>query len=292
MVSISRGAPAKLNLSLEVVGRRADGWHLLDSLVAFTAYGDTLEAAEAEALTLVLDGPFGGTLAVDPAENLVLRAARALAAEAGIAPRAALKLTKTLPIASGIGGGSSDAAAALTVLAELWRLQIGPVDLARIGLGLGADLPVCLAGRSSRLEGIGERITPAPALPPAPIVLVNPRIGLATPQVFRARSGPFSAGAGAAGLVQEPPADAAALAAALAPSRNDLSEAAISIVPAIARILAVLTAAPGALLARMSGSGATCFALFAEDSAARAAAEAIERTHPAWWVVATRLAGT
>jgi 4-diphosphocytidyl-2-C-methyl-D-erythritol kinase len=292
MASISRTAPAKLNLSLEVVGRREDGWHLLDSLVAFTEYGDRLQADEAEALTLALDGPFGALLAVDPSENLVLRAARALAAEAGIAPRAALKLTKNLPIASGIGGGSSDAAAALTALAELWHLAVGPDDLARIGLGLGADLPVCLAGRSSRLQGIGERITPVPALPPAPIVLVNPGIGLATPQVFRARHGPFSTGAGAEGLLQHPSPDAAALAAALAASRNDLTEASISLLPVVAEMLAVLAAASGALLARMSGSGATCFALFPEDGAACAAAAAIERAHPAWWVVATRLAGT
>ncbi|MEI9986135.1 MAG: 4-(cytidine 5'-diphospho)-2-C-methyl-D-erythritol kinase [Aliidongia sp.] len=291
MTGVQRAAPAKLNLTLEVVGRRADGYHLLDSLVAFTEYGDTVEAAAAERLSLVMDGPFGARLAVDPAENLVLRAARLLAAEAGVAPHAALRLTKRLPIASGIGGGSSDAAATLAALAELWRLAPAPEDLARLGLQLGADVPVCLAGRPARLEGIGERIGPAPSLPPAPIVLVNPGIGLATPQVFRARHGEFSAGAGPQGVLATSPADARGLAAALAGYGNDLAAPAIALLPVIAEVLAALQAAPHCLLARMSGSGATCFALFAEDTDAGAAATAIGSAQPGWWAVATRLKG-
>src|ERR1700734_1532015 len=187
MTGVVRAAPAKLNLTLEIVGRRADGFHLLDSLVAFTEYGGTVAAEAADRLTLTMTGRFGAALEIDPAENLVLRAARLLATAGGIMPHAALHLTKRLPIASGIGGGSSDAAATLLALSELWRLTPAPEDLARLALELGADVPVCLAGRTARLEGIGERIGPAPRLPAAPIVLVNPGQGLPTPQVFRAR---------------------------------------------------------------------------------------------------------
>ncbi|MEA2756506.1 MAG: 4-diphosphocytidyl-2-C-methyl-D-erythritol kinase [Aliidongia sp.] len=291
MVDVVRAAAAKLNLTLAVVGRRSDGFHLLDSLVAFTEYGDTIEAGEGEGLTLTMAGPFGATLAVDPVENLVLRAARMLAAEGGIAAHAALRLTKRLPIASGIGGGSSDAAAALLALAALWRLAPAPQDLARLALKLGSDVPVCLAARTARLEGIGERIGASPAVPAAPIVLVNPGVGLPTPHVFRARQGGFSAGAGPQGVLRTHAADAIELAAILLDHGNDLTEAAIGLRPAIGDVLAALDVAPGRLLARMSGSGATCFALFATDAAAQAAAAAIGAAHPGWWAIATRLNG-
>jgi 4-diphosphocytidyl-2-C-methyl-D-erythritol kinase len=287
---IVRAAPAKLNLTLEVVGRRADGYHLLDSLVAFTDYGDTLTARPADdGLDLALDGPFGRILVGDPAENLVLKAARLLAAEAGVAPRARLTLTKRLPVASGIGGGSSDAAATLLALAALWRLDLRDEDLARLALRLGADVPVCLAARTARLEGIGERVTASPAVPAAPIVLVNPGVGLATPKVFQARQGAFSKGAGSAGVLASSPADAATLAAALAPYGNDLTRPAIGLLPVIGDVLARLEAAEQCLAARMSGSGATCFALFPTDAAAAAAAAAITAVEPGWWAVATRL---
>jgi 4-diphosphocytidyl-2-C-methyl-D-erythritol kinase len=291
MSCVVRAAAAKLNLTLAVVGRRADGFHLLDSLVAFTDYGDTIEADEDDSLTLATIGPFGAALAVDPVENLVLRAARLLADEGGVRPRAALRLTKRLPIASGIGGGSSDAAATLQALAALWRLAPTPDDLARLALKLGSDVPVCLAARTARLEGIGEKIGPSPAVPAAPIVLVNPAIGLPTPQVFRSRRGDFSAAAGPQGVLGMRPVDAAELAAMLADHGNDLTEAAIGLVPAIGEVLARLDAAPGRLLARMSGSGATCFALFATDTAANAAASAITQARPGWWAIATRLKG-
>ena len=292
MTTVTREAPAKLNLTLQIVGRRDDGYHLLDSLVAFTSLGDTIAAAPAEDLGLAIDGPFGATLAADPADNLVLRAARTLAAEAGIAAEAALTLTKRLPIASGIGGGSSDAAACLLALAELWRLAPAPEDLARLALTLGADVPVCLAGRTARLEGIGERIGPAPRLPRAPILLVNPGIALPTPQVFRARQGGFSAGAGPRGVLAASPTDARALAQALAGFGNDLTAPAIALLPEIAVVLAALETSPGCLLARMSGSGATCFAVFADDVAAAGAAATMAAAHPGWWVAATRLNGT
>ena len=289
MTDIVRAAPAKLNLTLEVVGRRADGYHLLDSLIAFTDYGDTLAARAADALSLTLDGPFGRVLVGDPAENLVLKAARLLAAEAGVEPRARLTLTKRLPVASGIGGGSSDAAATLLALASLWRIDPGADDLARLALALGADVPVCLAARTARLEGIGERIAPAPSVPAAPIVLVNPGVGLPTPKVFQARRGDFSRGAGTDGVLAYSPADAAALAEALRPYANDLTRPAVELLPVIGQVLERLAAADGCLIARMSGSGATCFALFPTDAAASAAADTIAAAEPRWWAVATRL---
>jgi len=285
----SREAPAKLNLTLEVVGKRDDGYHLLDSLVAFTDYGDTLAVREAETLELVLDGPFGTLLVDDPMENLVLKAARLLAEAAGVPPRAALALTKRLPVASGIGGGSSDAAATLLALAELWQVSPAPADLAALALKLGADVPVCLAQRTARLEGIGERVSAAPAVPPAPIVLVNPGVGLPTPKVFKARRGPFSAGAGPDGVWTQSPVDAAALAAALEPYGNDLTAPAVELLPVIGQVLDRLAAARDCLVARMSGSGATCFALFPTDQAATAAVAEIKAAAPQWWAVATRL---
>jgi len=284
-----RQAPAKLNLTLEVVGKRADGYHLLDSLIAFTDYGDTLTARAADTLALTLDGPFGGILVGDPMENLVLKAARLLAAEAGIEARAALALTKRLPIASGIGGGAAHAAAPRMALVALWRVSLAPEDLARLALKLGADVPVCLAQRTRRLEGIGECITAAPPVPAAPIVLVNPGVGLPTPKVFQARQGAFSPGAGVAGVLASSPADAAALADSIRPYANDLTAPAVRLLPVIGQVLARLDATKHCLIARMSGSGATCFALFPTDAAASAAAAAISAERPEWWAIATRL---
>jgi 4-diphosphocytidyl-2-C-methyl-D-erythritol kinase len=214
----------------------------------------------------------------------VLRAARALAAAAGVSAGARIKLIKRLPIASGIGGGSSDAAATLKALARLWRLG-DSVDLAALALPLGADVPMCVAGRAAIASGIGERLEPVPALPPAALVLVNPMARLQTNRVFQARSGAFSAPGGAPG----PCADAAALAAALAERRNDLTQPAIGLKPQIRAVLDALAATEGCLLARMSGSGATCFGLFAEAATAEHAAAAIAAAHRSWWVCATRL---
>ncbi len=271
---VLEAAPAKLNLYLHVVGRRADGYHRLDSLVAFAGVHDTIRAAPASALTLELQGPFGAALS-NEADNLVLRAARALADIAGVRPWAALTLVKRLPVASGIGGGSADAAATLAAASALWRITHKPGALAKLALTLGADVPVCLAGKAAQVRGIGERVDPAPALPKAPLVLVNPLKPLATPAVFKARTGPFS--------------KPAPLAGALKSRRNDLTGAAIGLVPEIKTILDALEAQPGCLLARMSGSGATCFALFARAEEAGAAAAALRTSKPGWWVEASEL---
>ncbi|HEY7609895.1 MAG TPA: 4-(cytidine 5'-diphospho)-2-C-methyl-D-erythritol kinase [Alphaproteobacteria bacterium] len=282
--TVHRPAPAKLNLYLHVVGRRADGYHLLDSLVAFAGVHDTVSAGKAEALTLSLEGPFAAALSGE-ADNLVLRAARALADAAGVRPHAALRLIKRLPVASGIGGGSADAAATLAAAGALWRVTPKPGALAALGLKLGADVPACLAGKAAQVGGIGEKIAPAPALPRVPLVLVNPLVPLPTPSVFKARSGPFSKPA----PLPAAPRDARDLAEALAARRNDLADAAIGLVPEIKVMLAALEAQPGCLLARMSGSGATCFALFAREAEAAAATAALRANNPAWWVKASEL---
>jgi len=281
---IRQTAPAKVNLYLHVVGRRADGYHAIDSLVAFAGIGDGLTAGAADELTLAVEGPFAGALPA-PGDNLVLAAARRLAAAAGVAPRAALRLVKRLPVAAGIGGGSADAAAALRALARLWG--VATVDLAGLAASLGADVPVCLAARASLVAGIGERLRPAPALPVVSAVLVNPGVALATAAVFAAREGAFSTPAPPI----EAPADAAALAQALATRSNDLEAPARRLAPVIDAVLAALAAQPGCLIARMSGSGATCFALFAGPGAAATAAERIAAARPDWWVVATRFGG-
>jgi len=277
-------APAKLNLYLHVVGRRADGYHLLDSLVAFAEPADEVIAEPAAALSLSLRGPYAAALGGAPRDNLVWRAAEGLAAQAGRPAAAALTLIKNLPVASGIGGGSSDAAAALKALAALWRLDPSRADLAALAATLGADVPVCLAARAAWLSGIGEAVEPAAALPPVTALLVNPGIALPTAAVFKARQGPFSVSARFA-----MPADAGGLAAVLAARRNDLAAAAIALVPAIGDVLDRLAAQEGALIARMSGSGATCFALFAAPDAAAAAAARLRAERPGWWVAAGRL---
>jgi 4-diphosphocytidyl-2-C-methyl-D-erythritol kinase len=270
----SEAAPAKVNLFLRIIGRRADGYHLLDSLAVFPQIGDRLTVAPAEGLSLAVEGAFAGALAAE-ADNLVLRAARALAAAADIVPRAALTLEKRLPVASGIGGGSADAAAALRLLTRFWRVR---VPLTGIAAGLGADVPVCLAARAARMTGVGEVLGAAPRLPRFGLVLVNPGGAVATPAVFKARAGGFSASA----ILPAAWPDAAAMAADLAALGNDLQAPALALHPPIGAALAALAAAPGQLLTRMSGSGATCFALFPDAPAAETAAARLAR--PGWFV--------
>lgn len=259
-----QAAPAKVNLALHVTGRRADGYHLLDSLVVFTALGDRVTVRPG-ARSLTVTGPFAAEVPAG-ADNLCLRAAAAVGIDAEIG------LDKHLPPASGIGGGTADAAA---VLRALGRVPDRPE-------ALGADLPACLASRPLRMQGVGEVVTPL-ALPQLHLVLVNPLRAVATPAVFAAlgrRDNPP--------LPPLPPAfDAPALTRWLAQTRNDLQPAAIRVEPAIALCLAALQDS-GALLARMSGSGATCFGLFPDVEAAEAAAGRVTAAQPGWWVRATR----
>jgi 4-diphosphocytidyl-2-C-methyl-D-erythritol kinase len=275
-------APAKINLFLHVGARRADGFHALESLVAFTGAGDVLTIEAADRFHLVLNGPFGAALAGE-GDNLVARAADALARKAGHTPNVRVALTKNLPVASGLGGGSADAAAALRGLAGLWALN---TDLAPIAESLGSDVPACLSSRTLWMEGRGEIIKPIEGVPLAAVVLVNPGIAVSTASIFSDLSG--RTGLGKA----RPPrglTDIAALVAYLNGTGNDLEAPARRLAPQIDAVLAALGGA-GALLARMSGSGATCFGLFEGDAAASQAARAIGAAHPGWWVQATRLA--
>jgi 4-diphosphocytidyl-2-C-methyl-D-erythritol kinase len=273
-------APAKVNLWLNVVGKRAEGYHLLDSLVAFADLTDTLEAVPASGLSLMIEGPQAGSLGDEP-DNLVLKAARALAARTGVAPRASLRLTKNIPIAAGLGGGSADAAAALRALIDLWRVAQPIEELFDLAATLGADVPMCLAGRPSIASGIGDRLTPAPALPPCGLLLVNPGVALPTRDVFARRQGGFSE----AVPIDRPWSTLADLVAALKRRGNDLTDAAISLQPAVGDVLETLGRSSGVRYAAMSGSGATCFALFDDLPAARRAADAMPVV---WW----RHAGT
>jgi 4-diphosphocytidyl-2-C-methyl-D-erythritol kinase len=278
-------APAKINLYLHVIGRRPDGYHLLDSLFAFVDIGDWVTATPADRLTLTIDGPEARDLAGTIDDNLIMRAARLLTETMPAAPRgAALHLTKNLPVSSGIGGGSSDAAAALRALFALWGHRPNPGSLSEIALKLGADTPACIAATPVWVGGIGEQLEPAPGLPTAGIVLANPRRALSTPAVFKARQGPFS----------DPCRfplfeDAVGLAAVLRDCRNELTTPAVSLIPEIAEVIETLQRLPGALLARMSGSGATCFALFPDRAAAIAAHAALALSHSLWWSAAGAL---
>lgn len=270
---------AKVNLFLHVTGKRPDGYHLLDSLVVFAGIGDTVEAAPQQGLSLTIDGPTAPSLDDAEGDNIVLKAARALAARCGVEANAHITLTKRLPVAAGIGGGSADAAATLRALIALWQVSPAADTLHQLALSLGADVPVCLRGVPTRMFGIGERLEAAPALPPAWLVLVNPRIGLSTPAVFKARQGCFRD----ALPLTAAPADAAQLAAELRRRDNDLSAAAQSLVPEITQALDLLNNTRNCLLARMSGSGATCFGLYADQNSTEHAAAQILAHRPAWW---------
>jgi 4-diphosphocytidyl-2-C-methyl-D-erythritol kinase len=275
-------APAKINLYLHVVGKRADGYHLLDSLVVFADVGDRLTLELSDSPRLAVTGPFAG--AIPPGDdNLALRAVRRLAAAVGRPDGIAVTLDKRLPVAAGIGGGSADAAAVLRGLSALWGLPPDDPRLRETAAGLGADVPVCLAGRTAWLGGVGERLDPGPDLAGIPIMLANPGVPLSTPDVFRARQGGFSAEARFAET--RPGLDR--LCALLAERGNDLMAPATALAPAVGDVLAALAAQSGCRLARMSGSGATCFGLFDSTEAAKAAEAALAGR--GWWAAAAAL---
>lgn len=275
---IVEAAPAKVNLNLHVTGRRDDGYHLLDSIVVFTDIGDTVRVRPADALSLDIDGPFAAGLTTGH-DNLVVRAAHLLKSTFGVDAGAEISLRKNLPVASGIGGGSADAAATLRALCRLWDIDASDPGVRELALSLGADVPVCLAGRPARMRGIGEDLNAIPPLPRLGIVLVNPGVGVATPAVFKARRAPFS----------KPfvwPAETGeqhALVHAVARSRNDLEAPASELAPVIDTVLEALRDPEGVLVARMSGSGATCFALTEDAETALSVASAVRNAHPDWW---------
>lgn len=272
-------AYAKINLALHVRRRRPDGYHELETLFAFCADGDRLSATPADTLSLAIEGPFGEELSAGP-DNLVLRAAEALRVEAGVSAGAAIQLDKRLPVASGIGGGSADAAAALRLLVRLWGVTVADEVLHAIGAALGADVPACVASRACRGEGRGDALDflDEGALAGRPVLLVNPRVAVPTGPVFQRWDG----------IDRGPLAEGDPLAAALA-GRNDLEPPARAMQPVIAQVVEALAAMPGVVLARMSGSGATCFAITDSLDARDAADRAIAAAEPGWWRLATVL---
>jgi 4-diphosphocytidyl-2-C-methyl-D-erythritol kinase len=276
-------APAKVNLTLRIIGRRSDGYHDIDSLVAFAGVGDVLTFTSGRAVTLSVGGPTAaGAGALG--ENLVLRAARALAERVEGLTLGHFALSKRLPVAAGLGGGSADAAAALRILARVNRIALADPRLMDAARVTGADVPVCLDPRARRVRGIGEVLSAPLELPSMPAVLVNPGVAVATKHVFAAFNLPPVAQA-------VPPIPAAtSLVDEIAHGRNDLEGPAIELAPVVADVLAVLRALPGCRLARMSGSGATCFGLFESRRAASLAACRLRGGYPAWWVRATVLA--
>ena len=275
-------APAKVNLYLHVLGRCDDGLHRLDSLIGFVEAHDLLEVRRAPALRLRAEGPFAGALPEDDA-NLAIRAARMLRDRAGVDAGAVLRLRKNLPVAAGLGGGSADAAATLRALVRLWELDVEAAELRRLGAGLGADLPACLMGTALYAGGTGEEVESAPPLPPVSVLLVNPGVALSTAAVYDVRAGAFSPPGPRAGFP-----DARALARGLAHTRNDLTQAACGMSGVVARALTALETCAGCLLARLSGSGATCFGLFETEAAAERARRRVAAAEPGWWVVSTR----
>ena len=286
--SLVENAPAKVNLTLRVLGRRADGYHEIESLVAFADCGDRLSFAPGGELALAVGGPRAAQ-AGEAADNLVLKAARALRARIPGVALGAFQLDKNLPVAAGLGGGSADAAAALRLIARANAVARDDPRLTEAARATGADVPVCLDPRPRLMRGIGEQLSEPLVLPPLAALLVNPSAALATKRVF---AGWTPAATPAV------PFDLAALAKAatgdqllqcLKTQPNDLEASAIALVPAIADVLAALRALNGCRLARMSGSGATCFGLFASAAAAQSAAQTLTNKYPHWWVRACAL---
>ncbi|MEX2643411.1 MAG: 4-(cytidine 5'-diphospho)-2-C-methyl-D-erythritol kinase [Acetobacterales bacterium] len=288
-------ARAKINLALHITGRRVDGYHLLDSLVVFAEVADTIRAAPLEEgfVDLVVDGQFGGDLehGTPTDRNLAYLAADALihASPGRRMNGVRLLLTKRLPIASGLGGGSADAAATLRLLNRFWGLGLPAAQLAELGVGLGADVPCCLVSRPLRAEGIGERITPLPGIPSLPIVILNPGVALETRSVFRrlpdAERKPMGAIPKGFKSIME-------FVLWLRRTRNDLYEPANALEPAVGKAVRALAADPECLFARMSGSGATVFGIFLSAEAADRAATRIHASRPDWWLAVTRTAGS
>ena len=294
-MTLRERAPAKINLNLAVHGRRGDGYHELTSLVAFAGVSDALSLEEQGGLSLSLSGPFAQNLEADDG-NLVLRAAQNLASLVPALRMGRFHLVKRLPLASGIGGGSADAAAALRLLARLNDLDVSHPALHEAARLTGADVPVCLRGSACVMSGAGETLGPALRLPLLFAVLVNPRVSVATAAVF-ARLG-LKIGQGGspgsawplAGAGYEDRHDGSAFLRGLTEGHgNDLQKPALSLAPVIGETLRALGAHDGCRLARMSGSGATCFALFDDRRASVRAAAALHAMHPGWWIKATTL---
>lgn len=280
MMPVSVKAPAKVNLYLHVTGKRSDGYHLLDSLFAFAADGDVITVEPADELRLAIVGAPDLSAGED---NIVIKAARKLAAALGIEPKARIVLEKNLPVASGIGGGSTDAAATLKALQVLWKKTLPDEKLYALALELGADVPSCLAGKAVQVSGVGEVLTPAPEIPALPVVLVNPNKPVSTPAVFKTRKPVFSKPMPFTNDCE----DIETFVAELKKRHNDLQDAACALEPAVGEVLQALEKQRICLFSAMSGSGGTCFGLFRSAADAAQAAAALKGGYPDWWVKQT-----
>jgi 4-diphosphocytidyl-2-C-methyl-D-erythritol kinase len=287
MTALRDVARAKLNLTLEVLGRRADGFHELQSLVAFTALGDTVELTPGDGLELVVEGPFAGALSGD---NLIIRAAEAAKTANTCLSLGTFRLIKALPVAAGLGGGSADAAAALRLVAQANGGDLTENALAELGPSLGSDVSICLKSRPALITGRGEKVELVRGFPSCGVLLANPGPPLATAAVYGTLD--------AAPLASSPPKKSElpdfagsfeTLVAYVLPRGNDLEAPAARLLPAIRDVLAALSALPGARVARLSGSGPTCFGLFASEDEAKRAAAALAVQHPAWWIAGSAL---
>lgn len=283
-------APAKVNLTLRVLGRRSDGYHEIESLVAFAEFGDRLSFSPGEDLTLEVNGPTAPK-AGETDDNLVLKAAREMATRRNGLKLGAFRLNKHLPVAAGLGGGSADAAAALRLIARANGLTRADPQLYAAARATGADVPVCLDARPRIMRGIGDILSEPLTLPALPALLVNPGIAVATKEVFAGcMSAPLSSSAADLAAIANLSTREKVVGFLLAQS-NDLERSARALAPAIADVLSALRSLPGCVLARMSGSGATCFGLFNTTSAAFEAGRVLSSGHPNWWVQATTLGG-
>lgn len=280
----AEAAPAKVNLALHVTGRRADGYHELESLVVFAGVADELVARPARRDSLEVTGPFAAAAGLGDS-NLVARAVAAFRARwpEHVQTGLAIELVKNLPVAAGLGGGSADAAAALRLMAALGDADIGFADLSAVALGLGADIPACLLSRPVEVRGVGEILHPLRAFPTTHIVLVNPLVPVVTADVFRRLQSRHNSSLPS---LPQPLTLAAELGLWLTDTRNDLEAPALSLVPAIGTLIAELAAFDGCILARMSGSGGTVFGLFASASGAHQAAHDLRERHREFWVAA------
>lgn len=283
-------APAKLNLFLHITGRRDDHYHLLDSLFVFTQFGDEIQINTSKELSLTIDGPFYSLLKNESIENnLVYRAALLLKNKYAIAQGAKIILTKNIPINAGLGGGSSDAAAVLKGLNQLWDLNLSMEALCEIGLSLGADIPACINAQPAIISGIGEIIDPFLLPFPIPVLLVNPNLSLSTPAVFTAYKNSAQPFSSVCANQKISASNWPSLLNLLSQCRNDLEPAAIQLQPTIQSILNLLKQQSQCALARMSGSGSTCFALFSDSISAQLAAKKLKEKYPAYWIQASEI---
>ncbi len=291
MTSLSSIAPAKINLSLCITGKRDDGYHLLDSTVSFAEWGDEVTVTPSDALLFDMSGTFADVAGGDD-DNLALRAARMLQEQHAITKGAQIRLVKHIPVGAGLGGGSSDAAATLKLLNELWELDLSLEELCEIGVTLGADVPACLYGVPLRMRGIGEKIDVLPAHPNIPMLLVNPKKALPTAIVYQSyASDPAKSDALNSALWQQGVSDIRTFFQIIDGAKNHLQRSAIANMTEIAEMLLQLEHLPGARFTTLCGSGASCMALFETDEQCQSARERTAKSHPRWWLQVTHLKG-